>query len=149
MKRITAVVVMLASSLMAQPLPNAPASHLEPQHKFFDKTNLIGFGVGTGVRIADAAQTCYFEGNPSFYGWHEHVLPTSSCRGAYVYLAVVETGTTVGAAWFFHKTGHHKLERLAPYLSALPSLYGITYSQLTTNRTHVTPAFHGTRTVRF
>ena len=39
----------------------------------------------------------------------------------------METGGVVGVSYLFHKTGHHKLERMTSYVNLGASAFAVTY----------------------
>ena len=96
----------------------------KPQtHPFFDRTNLIGIAVHTAIRAADAAQTCAFMGGSVREAW----LPMKSCSAIAAY-SMSMVPAQIATSYLLHRTGHHRLERLSPYLWAAPSAAGIAVS---------------------
>jgi hypothetical protein len=94
-------------------LPDAPS-----QHKFFDRQNKIAFGTLAGLIAIDSVTTQQLtnsgqarEANPIWrpmvrQGW-EGQLAASALGYA----------SALGVAYTFHKTGHHKMERWANWLT--------------------------------
>lgn len=95
-----------------------------PVHKFYDKTAKIELGVNAALFAIDAGQTCHNLAN----GGHEDVLPTQSCAGAIGIMAGLHGGQEV-LAWVLHKTGHHKLERIARLYMTEAHVQAIAYSK--------------------
>jgi hypothetical protein len=84
---------------------------LPPQstHRFFDKTNLALVGGVAAVRALDYTSTQHFRrlGN-------NEVLLTNSIvdnKPLFAGIEVAGTALSIGAAYWLHRTGHHKLER--------------------------------------
>jgi hypothetical protein len=109
-------VLMLATAM--------PLCAQDSAHKFFDRANLIGFGVSAAMRSADAAYTCrrLNEGN-----FREVFYPTQSCRGVAVWMAATYT-SEISLSYLFHKRGQHRLERWVPRIGATASGIGLTWN---------------------
>jgi hypothetical protein len=78
-------------------------------HRFFDKTNLTLFAGVAAVRTLDYTSTQHFRrlGN-------KEVLLTNSIvdnRPLFAGIEVAGTALSIGAAYWLHRTGHHKLEQ--------------------------------------
>ena len=108
-----------------QTLPEAPG-----RHKFWDKGNRLLFAAVAASCAADFAVTHANLQN----GGRELNPMTRLFSGSTAGLAVNfagETAGVVGLSYFFHKTGHHRLERLAPLVnfgaSAVAVTYGLTH----------------------
>ena len=93
------------------------------EHKFFDKQQMIALYVHGGVRTADTIVTCHNIANGATENW----IPTQSCAGIAAWQAG-SVGLTLGIGWLFHKTGHHKLERMTPWVGTGASAAGLTKS---------------------
>jgi hypothetical protein len=103
-------------------LPEAPSS----QHQFWDNENRVLFGAVVAGSAADFAVTYSNLQN----GGRELNPVTRILSGSTTGLAVNFVGQAagvVGLSYFFHKTGHHKLERLTPLLSFGASAYAVSY----------------------
>lgn len=118
----SAPALMLSS---AQVLPEAPS-----QHRFWDRENRALFAAVGAGSAADFAVTYSNLQN----GGRELNPLTRIFSGSTAGLAVnfvCQTAGVVGLSYFFHRTGHHKLERLAPLLnfgaSAVAVSYGLTH----------------------
>ncbi len=89
-----------------QPKPEATATN---QHRFWDKTNDWLFaGVGAS-RTLD-----YFSTLNLRRRGRQEILITNDAVDNHAAFAVIEaagTGVSIGAAYLFHRYGHHKLER--------------------------------------
>lgn len=101
--------------------PSPPA--LPPQHKFFDRQQLLALYVHSGVRLADGIKTC----RALSHGGTEDWIPTQSCGGIAAWQAG-SVGLTLGIGWLFHRSGHHTLERMTPWVATGASAAGLTKS---------------------
>jgi hypothetical protein len=125
-----------AQSLLAEgPLPDAPAPLVEaaspvvlmppnisPEHKFWDTQNRLLFVAAAALNGADFAVT---RANLQSGGQELNPLVRVFGRST-AGLAMNFAGETVGVialSYFFHKAGHHKLER-AVYLVNIGSSAG-------------------------
>lgn len=120
---------LLSGAARAQ-LPDEPKPQPAPriyryEHRFWDDQQKIAFAISTGVKMADAWQTCYqFAHSP---GWHEEWMPTQSCAGL-VGLGIAGTAMQVVAGDMLHRHHHHRLERLVPWIVTAGNVAGITFS---------------------
>lgn len=95
------------------PKPQATASSAKPaaaaKHRFWDGTNAWLFA-GTG-----AARTLdYFSTLNMRRRGRQEIFLTNDAVDNHAAFAAIEaagTGVSIGAAYLFHRTGHHKLER--------------------------------------
>ncbi len=101
----------------------APGSAIVVPHRFFDRENLIGVIIHAAIRTADVAQTCILLGRGAREAW----LPMKGCPGIAAY-SFSMIPAQIGNAYLLHRSGHHKLERWAPYLWSAPSAAGIAVS---------------------
>jgi hypothetical protein len=93
---------------IAQPVPARPVRHPESRHRFLDRTNLLLFAGVAAVRALDFTSTQHFRrlGN-------NEVLLTNSVvdnKPLFAGIEVAGTALSIGAAYWLHRTGHHKLE---------------------------------------
>jgi hypothetical protein len=92
-------------------LPEAPA-----QHRFWDRENSLLFATSAAFSAADFVVT-----RDNLRSGGRELNPiTSWFSGSTAGLAVNfagETAGVVGLSYFFHKTGHHKLERTVSMLN--------------------------------
>ena len=102
---------------------HAAAPPKPEEHKFFDKQQMIALYVHAGVRTADTIVTCHNIANGATEMW----IPTQSCAGIAAWQAG-SVGLALGIGWLFHKTGHHKLERITPWVATTASSAGLTKS---------------------
>jgi len=102
-------------------LPQAPE-----QHKFWDRENKILFTAVAGMSAADFAATRANLQN----GGRELNPVTRVLSGSTAGLAVNfagETAAVIGLSYFFHKTGHHKLERITSLANIGVSAAAVSY----------------------
>src|SRR5882762_5031206 len=105
-------------------LPDAPVAKVTSEHRFYDKPGKILFTSALTVAAADAAQTCYF----LQHGGKEDYLPTQHCPQVSLFI-FGEVAAQEALAYFWHKTGHHKLERLTRFISIVDNTSGIVHSK--------------------
>lgn len=109
------------SSTAAAGLPETPAPH-----KFWDKENTALFATVAAFSAADFAVT---RDNLSHGGRELNPL-TRPFSGSTAGLAANFAGETVGVmgvSYLFHKTGHHRLERLTPIVNFGMSAFAVSY----------------------
>jgi len=80
-----------------------------PQHRFWDRSNILLFSGVAVFRGLDYASTRNFQAR----GREEVLLPDDVVNNSagYAALEAAGTATSVGISYIFHRTGHHKLER--------------------------------------
>lgn len=102
-------------------VPKAPV-----EHRFWDKQNYLLFGAVAAGAAADFAVT---HSNLQRGGSELNPL-TRPFAGSTAGLAVNfagETAGVIGLSYFFHKTGHHKLERMTSMVDLGSSAFAVTY----------------------
>jgi hypothetical protein len=107
--------------IMHSPLPDSPAPH-----RFLDTTNRALFATVAGFCAADFAVTRANLNN----GGVELNPVTRVFSGSTAGLAVNfvgETAGVIGLSYFFHRTGHHKLERITPMVNMGASAFAVAY----------------------
>jgi len=138
---LLAVFVICVTSWAQGPLPDAPmpsssAAPVSPfvsaptlsdhSHKFWDKQNKVLFIASAAMNGADFAVT---RSNLQSGGTELNPMVRVFGRST-AGLAVNFVGETVGVVglgYFFHKTGHHKLERLVSVVNIGSSAGAVTY----------------------
>jgi len=109
-------------------LPDKPEPiETEPTHvvhRFLDTKGKIAIGTNLALKTLDAVGTC----RTLAAGGHEDWLPTQHCAPASA-LIFGEFAFDVSLAYIFHRTGHHKLERIAEVLCPADSVAGIVYTE--------------------
>jgi hypothetical protein len=108
-----------ANAFLRAATPTPPAE----EHKFFDQQQMIGLYAHSAVRLADTIKTC----RSISHGGVEDWIPSQSCAGIAAWQAG-SVGLALGVGWLFHRTGHHRLERLAPWAATGFSAAGLTKS---------------------
>ncbi len=94
-------------------------------HKFLDLQGKIANGANLSLATLDAVGTC----RTLAAGGVERFLPTQHCGSATGFIAG-GVALDIGIAYFFHRTGHHKLERIMEILGSADSLYGVAYTTM-------------------
>lgn len=98
-------------------------------HKFLDKQNRILFVAVAALNSADFAVT-YSNLQNGGRELNPMVRPFASSTPALALNFAVETAGVVTISYFFHKTGHHKLERVSSYLNIGSAAGAVTYGLL-------------------
>ena len=90
-----------------QPLPTMPQP--TPQHRFWDRTNILLFSGVAVFRGLDYASTRNFQAR----GRGEVLIPDDVVNNSagFAGLEAAGSATSVGISYIFHRTGHHKMER--------------------------------------
>jgi hypothetical protein len=105
----------------ATTLPEAPS-----QHRFWDNQNRALFATVAALSAADFVVTRANLQN----GGRELNPVTRIFSGSTAGLALNfagETAGVMGLSYYFHKTGHHQLERITPMLSIGASSFAVVY----------------------
>lgn len=108
---------------MSNALIRAATPAKSEEHKFFDKQQMIGLYAHAGVRTADTIVTCHNLANGAKEVW----IPTQSCAGIAAWQAG-SVAVVLGIGYLFHRTGHHTLERITPWVGTGASAAGLTKS---------------------
>jgi hypothetical protein len=112
--RLLSVVLLLSLPLPAQEAgprvrnPEPPASPV-PQHRFWDRTNLLLFSGVALSRGLDHASTRHFLAR----GDNEVLIPDDVVNNSAGFAGLEAAGaaTSIGISYIFHRTGHHTMER--------------------------------------
>lgn len=93
----------------AAPTETKPISLETPEHRFWGRKNAGLFAGVAGGRALDYASSRYFRGKRI----NERLLSNGLVDNRPLFAAVEAAGvaTSIGAAYLFHRTGHHKIER--------------------------------------
>lgn len=94
----------------AAPTPTAaPARVRAPEHRFWDRTNILLFSGVAATRALDYTSTRHFQAR----GHEEALIPDDVVNNSAGFAALEAAGaaTSVGISYILHRTGHHKLER--------------------------------------
>jgi hypothetical protein len=115
---------------LSAPTAQSEALPTEPGHRFWDRQNRLLFSMVAASSMLDFAVTYSNLQN----GGRELNPITRLFTGSTPALAVNfvgETAGVVGVSYFFHRTNHHRLERLTPIVNAgasgLAVAYGLTH----------------------
>jgi hypothetical protein len=115
-----------APAPMVKALPSNPVRLAPEEHKFWDKENTALFATVAGFSAADFAVT---RDNLSHGGRELNPLtrPFTGSTAALAANFAGETAGVIGISYMFHKTGHHKLERLTPMVNFAASAFAVSY----------------------
>jgi len=112
--RLWSVLLLLSLPLAAQeagprvPAPEPPSAPA-PQHRFWDRTNILLFSGMALSRELDYTSTRHFLAR----GDNEVLIPDDVVNNSVGFAGLEAAGaaTSVGISYIFHRTGHHKMER--------------------------------------
>jgi hypothetical protein len=118
----------------AEPVPAAPVIAVEriqlpksDSHPFWDRHNRTLF-----IAVGGLAATDFYITHSNLANGGKELNPvTRVFAGSTAGLAtnfVLETGGVIGISYLFHRSGHHKLERLTSYLNIGSSTEAVVYS---------------------
>jgi hypothetical protein len=109
------------SPVVATTLPEAPS-----QHRFWDNENRALFAAVAALSAADFAVT-----RANLQNGGKELNPiTRIFSGSTAGLAANFAGQTagiIGLSYYFHRTGHHQLERITPMLNIGASSFAVVY----------------------
>lgn len=98
----------------------------ETQHRFWDRENTILFGAVAATATAD-----FFTTHANLASGGRELNPiTRVFAGSTPALAAnfgLETAGVIGLSYMFHKTGHHRLERLTSFVDIGSSVGAVSY----------------------
>jgi hypothetical protein len=111
--RLWSVLLVLSLPLAAQEagsrVPDAPPPAAPvPQHRFWDRTNILLFSGVAASRALDYTSTRHFQAR----GDQEILIPDDVVNNSAGFAALEAAGTaaSVGISYIFHRYGHHKME---------------------------------------
>lgn len=114
------VAVQSASSFVATPKIS------EPAHKFWDRRNKILFGAAAALNTADFLVT-----RANLQSGGNELNPVVRIFGRSTSALALnfagETAGTMSLSYFFHKTGHHKMEHVVTYVNIGSSAGAVSY----------------------
>jgi hypothetical protein len=109
--RISPALLLFSLPLAAQQAGSKPAPPAAPapQHRFWDRTNILLFSGVAASRALDYTSTRHFQAR----GDQEILIPDDVVNNSAGFAALEAAGTaaSVGISYIFHRTGHHKIER--------------------------------------
>jgi hypothetical protein len=111
---------------IAKALPSNPVRLAPERHKFWDAENTALFSTVAAFSAADFVVT---RDNLSHGGRELNPLtrPFAGSTAALAANFAGETAGVIGVSYLFHKTGHHKLERLTPIVNFGMSAFAVSY----------------------
>ena len=122
------------SQARLQPIPVEPVPVVKivlpqasKQHKFWDKQNQILLTTVAALNVVDFAVTRSGLKNGSREINPAARLFSSSTAGLAANFAGATAGN-IGLSYFFHRTGHHRLERITSMINMGASTVAVTYS---------------------
>jgi hypothetical protein len=138
---VSTVILAFSSAVAAQgPLPDAPLPSLaavvpvmavtqprvEVTHKFWDKQNKFLFIAASAGAAADFAVT---RANLQSGGreLNPMVRPFGHSSAGLAMNFAGETAAVISLSYFFHKTGHHKMERAVSMVNIASSATAVSY----------------------
>jgi len=114
------------ASMQPAPTPFATSMNLVDEHKFWDKENRILFAASAAFSAADFAAT-----RANLQSGGRDLNPVVRFFGpSTAGLAVNFAGETlgvIGVSYFFHRTGHHKIERIITMVNIGSSAGAVSY----------------------
>ncbi len=136
---IVTITAVLSSLAWGQgPAPDAPVPVVQPasafvsvtptieQHKFWDKENSVLFAASAALSIADFAVTrANLQNGGKEMNPVVRVFGSSSAGLAANFVG--ENAGVIGLSYFFHKTGHHKLERAVSMVNIAGSAGAVSF----------------------
>lgn len=133
MMQLAAIQPALIRPALIQPAATRPAAAMfstvsgsGSEHKFWDKTNVALFAASASLTAADFTVT-----RANLQGGGQELNPVvrifgRSSAGLAVNFAG-ETAGVIGLSYFFHMTGHHRLERLVSVVNMGASAGAVSY----------------------
>ncbi len=108
------------------PIVAVQPAPIEVRHRFFDRQNTLLFAANAGINTAD-----FFVTRANLQSGGQEMNPVVRIFGrstpALAMNFVGETAGVIGVSYFFHRTGHHKLERAVSYLNFGASTGAVSY----------------------
>jgi hypothetical protein len=127
-----------AAASAATPGPVIPSSSPAPipaTHRFWDRENILLFSGVAVFRALDFASTKNFLAR----GRTEVLIPDDVVynNAGFASLEAAATATSVGISYWFHRTGHHKMERWLSIAHLSVTAFGDAHNYaLKTHRPH-------------
>lgn len=110
------VLFLFPLTLPAQEIP-------DERHRFWDRSNLVRFGVNAGAQTLDAFSTQHALNSGKAREFNPLARPfvNRGWNGQAVYSYGLGVALPVGLSYIAHRKGWHKLERATPVFFAAPS----------------------------
>jgi hypothetical protein len=124
------VLLLLSPCLVAQdpatPVPAAIPAAPQPEHRFWDRTNILLFSGIAVFRGLDYASTRNFQAR----GRTEILIPDDVVNNSagFAGLEAASAATSVGISYIFHRTGHHKMERWLSIMHISVTGFGVVWN---------------------
>jgi hypothetical protein len=115
-----------ATAPLVKTLPSNPVRPAAEEHKFWDAKNAALFATVAASSTADFSLT---RDNLNHGGRELNPLtrPFAGSTTGLVANFAAETAGVIGVSYMFHRTGHHKLERLTPIVNFGMSAFAVSY----------------------
>src|SRR5690242_16558864 len=109
--RLIGILLLYGLSLHAQvaQVRTQPENHIAPEHKFWDRKNILLFSGFAVFRGLDYASTRNFQAR----GRQEVLIPDDVANNSagFASLEAAATAASVGLSYWMHRANHHKIER--------------------------------------
>jgi hypothetical protein len=109
-----------ADSSPAEPVLIAPVAiatkKSEQPHRFLDRTNSLAFAAMAGSLTADALSTQRGLALPRFHEMNPLARPFVQTRTGAAFYTAGSFAFLSGGMYLAHKTNHHKLEKITPFV---------------------------------
>jgi hypothetical protein len=126
--RLIGILLLYGLSLHAQvaQVRTQPENHIAPEHKFWDRKNILLFSGIAVFRGLDYASTRNFQSR----GRQEVLIPDDVANNSagFASLEAAATATSVGISYIFHRTRHHKMERWLSIGHAGVTVFGVAWN---------------------
>lgn len=98
--------------------PVRPVGAAQPAHKFLDFKNSMGIGAFGLALAADSYSTQRGLAYPQVHEANPLARPFVASRGGQIAYSGAGFALFSGGMYLAHRTGHHKIERFAPWIAA-------------------------------
>lgn len=100
------------------PLAVRPVKPALPPHKFFDLKNSLAIGAFGVALAADSYSTQRGLAYPGVHEANPLARPFVASRGGQIAYSGTGFALFAGGMYLAHRTGHHRIERIAPWIAA-------------------------------
>lgn len=101
-----------------RPLMVRPLKPHEPTHKFLDLKNSLAIGAFGAALAADSYSTQRGLAYPQVHEANPLARPFVSSTGGQIAYSSAGFALFAGGMYMVHRTGHHRIERIAPWVAA-------------------------------
>jgi hypothetical protein len=96
----------------------SPLRPVQPPHRFWDLRNSLAIGTFGFALAADSYSTQRGLAYPQVHEANPLARPFVASRGGQVAYSGAGFALFAGGMYLVHRTGHHKVERMAPWIAA-------------------------------